>query len=358
MPSNSVIALKIMENFNKSSKKVVFVTGASRSGTTMLSRVLDQHSEVLGLHELHIFGDVISPQDLLKTPSVKEQIDTVATILNRQDKNIWQAGSNADQIDNAKAIVDKLDSNKRSYAQLYLAACNKFTDDAGKRIACEQTPRNIFYARELLDAMPEAYIVHMLRDPRAVLASQKSRWSRNFLGTSKMPFKEVVRSWCNYHPITLSKLWCKANQIAIGMSDHPRFHILRFESILEDPQEKVTEICEFLGVEFEPKMLEISVIGSSHLSIKEEKKGIAKEAANNWITILTPGERQICEKINAQPMRYFDYSSNQNQKKSILSVMMSLVRYPVHVLGVALTNPRRAMIQLKALLIQKVPSKS
>ena len=340
------------------SEKVVFVTGASRSGTTMLNSVLNQHSELLGLNELHVFGDIISPDDLSITPSEKDQIDTVATILNRQEKNIWRAGSNVDQIGNAKALVNKLEASKRSYAQLYLASCNKFTDDAGKRIACEQTPRNIFYAQQLLDAMPEAYIIHMLRDPRAVLASQKSRWSRNFLGTSKMPFKEIVRSWCNYHPITLSKLWCKANQIAIGMSDHPRFHILRFESILENPEEKVSELCEFLGVEFEPKMLEIPVVGSSHLSTKEQKKGIAKEAANNWMNVLTPGERQICEKINAQPMKYYDYPSNQNQQKSILSVMMSLARYPVHVLGVLLfTNPRRTIIQLKALLFQKVPSK-
>ena len=333
------------------------MTGASRSGTTMLSRVLNQHSELLGLHELHIFGDIISPADLTKTPSEKDQIDTLATILHRQDKNIWQAGSNVNELDNAKDIVENLDQSTRRYADLYLAACDKFTEEAGKQIACEQTPRNIFYAKELLDAMPQAHVIHMLRDPRAVLASQKSKWSRNFLGTSKMPFWEVVRTWCNYHPITLSKLWCKANQIAIGMSDHPRFHILRFESVLENPQQKVSELCDFLGVEFEPEMLEISVIGSSHLSTKEDKKGIAKEAANNWLKTLTPGERQICEKINAQPMQHFNYETAENQEKSMLSVAMSMVRYPVHVLGVLLTNPRRAMIQLKALLIQKVPSK-
>ena len=37
---------------------LVFIVGASRSGTTMLNRILGNHRAVAGLNELHYFGEL------------------------------------------------------------------------------------------------------------------------------------------------------------------------------------------------------------------------------------------------------------------------------------------------------------
>ncbi len=39
-------------------KNLVFVAGASRSGTTMLNRILGQHPSICAMNELHYFGDL------------------------------------------------------------------------------------------------------------------------------------------------------------------------------------------------------------------------------------------------------------------------------------------------------------
>ena len=64
---------------------------------------------------------------------------------------------------------------------VFAAAVHQLAQAAGKSIPCEQTPRYIFYARALLEIYPTAQIVHMVRDPRAVMASQKMRWQRRRL---------------------------------------------------------------------------------------------------------------------------------------------------------------------------------
>jgi hypothetical protein len=43
-------------------RKLIFITGASRSGPTLLSFVLRNHKEVFGLKELQYFGQAWDPR--------------------------------------------------------------------------------------------------------------------------------------------------------------------------------------------------------------------------------------------------------------------------------------------------------
>ena len=64
----------------------------------------------------------------------------------------------------------------------------------------------------------------MVRDPRAVILSQRGKWTvAKKLG---LPLKEIIRSFFNYHPITMSILWNKA--ISAGFSSEKNTVIPRF----------------------------------------------------------------------------------------------------------------------------------
>ena len=71
-----------------SNTKQIFVVGSSRSGTTMMGRILGNHSDVFTFKELHFFGTIWtnnSNQDL----NSQEQIDLLSRLLCIQEDGLF-----------------------------------------------------------------------------------------------------------------------------------------------------------------------------------------------------------------------------------------------------------------------------
>ncbi len=73
-------------------RKLFFITGASRSGTTLLSFVLRNHRDVFGLKELHFFGEAWDPRSP-RHFSRRQAIAAAAAIFARQQHGILAARS-------------------------------------------------------------------------------------------------------------------------------------------------------------------------------------------------------------------------------------------------------------------------
>ena len=162
-------------------RQLFFITGASRSGTTLLSFVLRNHRDVFGLKELQFFGEAWDPRAGNRHFSPTQAIEACASIIARQQDGILAAKTTAARRNEARALIAGLGEAGSDPAVVFAAAVHKLAEAGGKSIPCEQTPRYVFYARALLDIYPAAHIVHMVRDPRAVMASQKMRWQRRRL---------------------------------------------------------------------------------------------------------------------------------------------------------------------------------
>jgi hypothetical protein len=319
----------------------------------MLTRVLGNHSQVLGLNELHYFGELCDPGTGLEPLDADALTRLAARLLARQARGVWGEGpTDLDQYW-ALHLVARLRPEQRTSAGVFAAVLQKLATEAGKRFACEQTPRNIFYAARLLQIYPGARVVHLVRDPRAVLASQKNRWRRKSLGGANVPWSEVVRVWVNYHPLTMARLWVKAHQAALDLARHPRFLLLRFEDLVADPEQEVRKLCEFLGIGFERDMLEVPQVGSSNRPNREAQKGISKDVLNRWERVLGRGEVALCERIARPLMERFSYPPLGRGCALGPAVIPQLLRYPLHLAGVLMANPRRAWIQWSALLHQR-----
>ena len=326
--------------------KIVFVVGASRSGTTMLNRILGQHSEILALNELHYFGNLWVTTQNTPQASPSELKKIAAILLARHYRDFWSGQPNNEEKNAASEIVDHLEDKHRNGKDLYFAILERISQENNISIVSEQTPRYIFHAQQLLNYYPNAYIIQLIRDPRAVLASQKGRWRRKFYGGSNTPWSEIVRVWVNYHPITMCKLWKKAANIGISLTDHNRFMTVRFENIVNDPQMYISNICDFLNLEYNPKMLNISKSGSSNRANIDDTVGISPDVIDAWKNKLNPGEIALCEQITESLMKQFNYPA-VTSKPPIISLLLSFALFPIHLIGVALTNPHRAWIQLR-----------
>ena len=236
---------------------VIFVTGASRSGTTLVSRIVARNEKVAWLREQHYFGDIVPVDSAQQVLSAGQATQTVAWISARYREDLWNARIETCDRTFAQQLVKQLPATDLTAYNLFLRATTALTSTTSPHIPCEQTPRNIFYAHNLLEAYPEARIIHVVRDPRAVLASQKNRWAMRANGNDGVPLSETVRVRMNYHPFTVTRLWNSANAKAQELKQHPRFCIVRFEDLTSDPQTTIRRVCQFLHLEYSAQMLDV-----------------------------------------------------------------------------------------------------
>lgn len=211
----------------------------------------------------------------------------------------------------------------------------------GRSIPCDQTPRNVFYIREILAQYPKARVVNMVRDPRDVVLSQKRKWRRRYLGANKIPRREAFRSWVNYHPVTVSRLWLGSVKAAARWSNHSRVTTVRFEDLLVQPEETVRVACRFLGVTFTPDMLAVAVAGSSSERDVPERRGIDPGRTQRWRRGgLDVAEVRICERIAGVEMQRHGYVPAVPSCKRI-SVAVRYGTFPLKLTFALLLNLRR-----------------
>lgn len=334
-------------------RKLIFITGASRSGTTLLSFVLRNHPEVFGLKELQYFGQTWDPRESQRRFSRSQSIAAAAAMYACQEQGILAARITPSHRRAATELIDGLGDASANPAVLFAGAVHQLTQMAGKQIPCEQTPRYIFYARALLEIYPAAHIVHMVRDPRAVMASQKMRWQRRRLAADgvKVPRYQSLRVWVNYHPYTVARLWSQATGAALALAQHPRVTLVKFEDLLQQPETTVRQLCGRLGLSYEASMLDVGQINSSHQSSAGgARRGLRTTAIDTWRQILSRTETAIAERRCAQLMDRLGYQAGAAAAGSPLGEMGHRLSYFMHLGGVLLVNPRRAIVQAKALL--------
>jgi hypothetical protein len=291
-------------------RRSLFVVGSSRSGTTMVGRILDRHPAVHMFHELHFFEQMWSPETDATFTRREEAIDVAARLLCiERDGGYLAHGDPAAFRGAAGRLVDRLRIRDTTALDVYRRFLFREAAHNEAGIPCEQTPRNLFYLGEILEHFPEARVIHMVRDPRDVLLSQKRKWKRRFLGASSIPLSEALRSWINYHPITISRLWAAAERAAAPYADHPRVQTVAFEDVLADPEAAVRGVCTFAGIEFRRDMLAVRQVGSSNAEDQPEQRGIDADRAGTWRDGgLTDTEVYLCQKMIAAQLEGLPYT--------------------------------------------------
>ena len=333
-------------------RQIIFIVGASRSGTTMLNRILGQNTNILALNELHFFGDLWDPYEDRVAWNYKQALKQAAILFQRIRWGIFSGNPEKAEKYCAQRIVDANSTGENeliiSPAYLYRRVLESVADESNRPMVTDQTPRNIFYAERLLELYPNSKMIQIVRDPRAVLFSQRKRWTKKRHGAKSMPWSNVLRVLANYHPITIARLWRRAILSGNALSSEPRYYEIYFERLVEDPEYELGKLSSFLGVDFQKEMLDIPQMGSSHIKHDESIRGISPGYTSDWKGGLPKGDLLIMEKMTEPQMRRLGYEPVADWRYYPW-ILMPLLRLPFHVLGVLMTNPKRAMIQLKAL---------
>lgn len=288
------------------SADLIFVVGNSRSGTTMMARALDRHPSIFAFKELHFFEELWDPTSEPSQLAHEEAIALVSNLIAIQRHNYYEPGEPASYTAEAQTIVESLSS--LTPPALFHGFLVSEAALHGKSIACLQTPRNLYYLSEILAHFPRAYVLIMIRDPRAVLLSQKKKWRGKRTGERRFPLRQIVRTWANYHPLTISLLWRSGIEAGRRYADHPRVKEIIFETLTEQPEQLLKDICSFAHLAYDREMLEVPQVNSSNRANQHGKSGFDPWIAQRWRQGgLLDGEIRICQLVNKDAMVRYGY---------------------------------------------------
>lgn len=224
----------------------IFVVGVGRSGTTLLSALLSNHARIAITPETHFLrrADLRGPLDG-GPPDFDAFWDEYTQWCRFRDLEIDPAF--------CRRLIDA--SGDRTFRSIFATALEAYRQKEGKARVGEKTPRHRAYARTLLRWFPRARIVVIQRDPRAVVASQlKCPWvSIRQPSLRKGVFLHSRTSQIVFY----ARNWAQAFESDVpGFIDDRRAMLVRYETLVNEPEPTLRRICAFLGEQYKPQMLD------------------------------------------------------------------------------------------------------
>ena len=320
----------------------IFITGNSRSGTTMMAKILGRNPSVFMFYELHFFEQLWYPSKKIEDIGKEQAINLFAELISLQREGFLSNRNPLQFKEEANAYLNSSHSKKFTAPSVFFDFLLYESMLNNKKIPCEQTPRNLFFIDEVCNLYKGSKIICMIRDPRDVLLSQKFKWKRRIFGHSDLPKKEIIRAQFNYHPITISKLWNASAQKILNSFSKKNVHLIKFEELISEPEKIIRELCGFLNIEFHPSMLLIPNEGSSLVNDEAGKIGIDKTKSGNFLKGgLTKTEIFICQKITARLKNRFGYK-NVPVNPNIFSLIVLYISFPIKLIIALLLNLKRS----------------
>ena len=296
---------------------IIFVVGSARSGTTLMAQILGRHSRVFAFEELHFFEELWVPRDRGRILRGGQDLKLASRLIKNQKVGPYSAGTPEAFSQQATEFLRTLPPGMDAI-HLYGAFLGYYTTANDKQIPLTQTPRDLFYVREILDQFEEARVIWMVRDPRAVLCSQKLRWHRPLWRKESPSRLAALRAWLNYHPITYSLILQSALRAASRYVDHPAVRRVVFERLIENPSGEIGEMLQWLGLGYEGEMLQVQRTGSSHHPDRAAEIGIDPEAHVRWReSCLSPTEIWICQRLARAEMQDAGYRTEPAQVNAL-----------------------------------------
>lgn len=315
--------------------KPIFVIGSSRSGTTLMAKVLSGNNVVHVFPELHYFERLWDDEKDIYIDQ-KESQALYAKLKQAIHEGVFSSKPWQEYLEEQNELTSICGSNNRcTVFDVYRIGLLSETLAQGKSRPCEQTPRNLYYIEQLLNEYPKARVIVMVRDPRAILFSQMNKWKRKKVrkGKGEIPKIERLRRWANYHPILTSKLWNSSIKVCDAQKSDPRVKIVCFEDLVLKSEFVIREICNFLDLTFSEQMLSVSRSLSPTNSKQEsttilDDNGFDRSVVNRWREEIDAADIYWCERINARLMEQHKYTLT-GIKPSLPILAITLISLPI-----------------------------
>ena len=244
--------------------KNIFIAGCARSGTTLISRLLDGHPDILPFYGetffflnrlwieslpdpeqrfLHFTG---RPYDYEKAswPPRKTKIDRES---NWEQHKFWAdiVARSPDVPTEERLLTETLGANDPRKLFDTLVEIHRryyWRDEYPPQYVLEKTPRNEFFADEIFSVFPDARMIQIVRDPFDFICS---RWRRRSRSAVDRTLEGDVMGW---------KTSLRRGLIA-SRGRRERYCFVKFETLVSDPRGLMEKLSRFLEIDFDERLL-------------------------------------------------------------------------------------------------------
>lgn len=200
-----------------SSKRPIFVLGMPRSGTTLVERILTCHTDVSSGGELQDFG--VAVKELAATPS-RRMLDQETL-----------------------AAAERIDFKKLGERYIQLTA--NIGADAPHFV--DKLPFNFFYIHLIRQALPEAKIICLLRNPMdTCIGNYRQLFS---ISNPYYRYAYDLQSTGLFY----EQFWYLAHRWQQLDSDN--FLLLNYEQLVSDPENQIKQLIAFCDLDWQQQCL-------------------------------------------------------------------------------------------------------
>ncbi|MGF1503641.1 MAG: sulfotransferase, partial [Anaerolineae bacterium] len=178
----------------------------------------------------------------------------------------------------------------RDHGAFFGMVCDHLAGQAGQSRWLEKTPTHVYHMAAIRAAIPDARFVQIVRDPRDVLASKKTRRQ-----TINDRYHESVRQRKHfekaYDPLWDALAWRSAARA--GQSAEVTVH---YEELVTQPEATVQAVCGALALSYTPALLEVRAANPAEWQ-RTGTQGISAASVGRWRRVLSPPEVALIQTV-------------------------------------------------------------
>jgi hypothetical protein len=275
-------------------RRLFFVVGCQKSGTTWVQKILDGHPHVRCHGEAYL------------VPLLVPMLNQLVAAYNAKHKAGPETNLDPDDLCDlfraAAAVVFR-----RWLRQL------PASQRAGIQAIGDKTPEHATCLPLLAQALPGARVIHIIRDPRDVVVSGH----HHNLRQKGDAFRKQFPRLSDYITYTLTKHWLPyiAQARAFGAT-HPQHYLeLRYEDLHADPASWIAKMLQLIEVEASADLVERCRSAGSFETLSagrkegQEDKGsfFRKGVTGDWRNHFTDADQAHCVALAGDLMRELGY---------------------------------------------------
>jgi hypothetical protein len=289
----------------------IFIGGLERTGTSLLYALLASHPRLAMTRRTNWwtyfygnFGDLGEDRNLERC---------LGTMM-RYRRHL-KLGPDQDRL--RREFV----AGERSYCRLFALLETHHAERVGKPRWGDKSLNTERYAETVFACFPTSRILHLIRDPRDRYASALKRWKSNRGGVGS-----ATAAWIG--------------SIALGEENERafpgRYRILRYETLVEQPEPTLREICDFIGEPYEPAMLEMGGAADFRDAGGNSSFGrfaagqISTQSVGRYRSVLSEAQIAFIQDRAAEPMARHAYELAEVRLSGPRRIRYALVDAPLN----------------------------